>query len=47
MDGIVESDEEGFIASTGLDEVKGKGIYAAAKAVAELMRAEKSEEDGE
>ena len=47
VDVIVDSDETSFIASTGLDEVKGKGIYAAAKAVAELMRAEKSEEDGE
>ena len=36
VEGIVESDEEGFIAATGLDEVAAKGIYAAAKAVAEL-----------
>ena len=36
VDGIVSEDEVGFIASTGLDEVTAKGIYAAAVAVAEL-----------
>ena len=36
VEGIVECDEEGFIASTGLDEVTAKGLYAAAQAVAEL-----------
>ena len=36
VDDIVASDEEGFIASTGLDEVTAKGVYAAAKAVAEF-----------
>lgn len=36
IDGIVAEDEASFIASTGLDEVTAKGIYAAAKAVAEL-----------
>ena len=36
VDGIVSEDEVGFIASTGLDEVTAKGIYAAAAAVAEL-----------
>ncbi len=36
IDGIVGDDEAGFISSTGLDEVTGKGIYAAAKAVAAL-----------
>jgi len=36
VDGIVESDEEEFIASSGLDEVSARGIYAAAQAVAEL-----------
>ena len=36
VDGIVEEDEASFIAATGLDEVSAKGIYAAAKAVAEL-----------
>ena len=36
VEGIVESDEDGFIAATGLDEVTAKGIYAAAQAVAEL-----------
>ncbi len=44
VEGIVDDDETSFIASTGLDEVQGKGIYAAAQAVAELTR---SEEDGE
>ena len=43
VDGIVESDEEGFIASTGLDEVTAKGLYAAAQAVAELT----AQADGE
>ena len=36
VEGIAEDDEASFIASTGLDEVTAKGIYAAAKAVAEL-----------
>ena len=36
VDGIVEEDEASFIAATGLDEVTAKGVYAAAKAVAEL-----------
>lgn len=36
IDGIVEEDEASFIASTGLDEVTAKGVYAAARAVAEL-----------
>ena len=36
VEGIVECDEEGFLASTGLDEVTAKGLYAAAQAVAEL-----------
>ena len=36
VEGIVESDEEGFIGATGLDEVTAKGLYAAAQAVAEL-----------
>ena len=36
VEGIVESDEEGFVAATGLDEVTAKGLYAAAQAVAEL-----------
>ena len=37
VDGILDSDEDSFIASTGLDEVTAKGIYAAAKAVAQLI----------
>lgn len=32
-EGIVEDDEVSFVASTGLDEVTGKGLYAAARAV--------------
>ena len=36
VDGIAEEDEASFIAATGLDEVAAKGIYAAAKAVAEM-----------
>ncbi len=39
IDGIAEEDEPSFIASTGIDEVQAKGIYAAAKAVAELTNA--------
>ncbi len=37
VDGILDSGEEFFIEATGLDEVTAKGIYAAAKAVAELI----------
>ena len=40
IDGIVEEDEASFIASTGLDEVTAKGVYAAAQAVAALTRGE-------
>ncbi len=36
VEGIAEEDEAGFIAATGLDEITAKGVYAAAKAVAEL-----------
>jgi N utilization substance protein A len=36
VDGILETDEEDFAAATGLDDVAAKGIYAAAKAVAEF-----------
>ena len=43
VEGIVESDEEGFIAATGLDDVTATGIYAAAKAVAELIGEEEEE----
>lgn len=35
VEGIIESDEAGFIAATGFDEVTAKGLYAAAQAVAE------------
>ena len=44
IDGIVEEDEASFIASTGLDEVTAKGVYAAAQAVAALTRGEGVEE---
>ena len=40
VEGIVAEDEATFTANTGLDEVTAKGIYAAAKAVAELTSAE-------
>lgn len=40
VEGIVDEDETSFAAMTGLDEVAAKGIYAAAKAVAELTSAE-------
>ena len=36
VEGIAEEDEASFIAATGLDEVAAKGIYAAAKKVAEM-----------
>ena len=36
IDGIAGDDEASFTSATGLDEVTAKGIYAAAKAVAEL-----------
>ena len=45
VEGIVESDEEGFIAATGLDEVTAKGLYAAAQAVAELTGLGGADED--
>ena len=35
VEGIIASDEEGFISATGFDEVTAKGLYAAAQAVAE------------
>lgn len=34
---IAADDEASFIASTGLDEITAKGVYAAAKAVADIM----------
>ena len=45
VDGIAAEDEASFIASTGLDEITAKGVYAAAKAVAELTANESDEED--
>ena len=45
VDGIAEEDEASFIAATGLDEVTAKGVYAAAKAVAELTGGSASEEE--
>ena len=36
IDGIADEDEASFIAATGLDEVTAKGVYAAARAGAEL-----------
>ena len=50
VEGIIESDEAGFIAATGFDEVTAKGLYAAAQAVAEelgLSAAEAGEETEE
>ena len=41
VEGISEEDEASFIANTGIDEVQAKGIYAAAKAVAELTAGDK------
>ena len=45
VEGIAADDEASFLAATGLDEVAGKGIYAAASAVAELTA--KPEADAE
>ena len=45
VDGIAEEDEASFIAATGLDEVTAKGIYAAAKAVAEMMSDDSDSDD--
>ena len=45
VDGIAEEDEASFIAATGLDEVTAKGVYAAAKAVAELTGAAADDEE--
>ena len=47
VEGIVEEDEASFIAATGLDEVTAKGVYAAAKAVAELTGAAVAEPEQE
>ena len=46
IDGIVEEDEASFMAATGLEEVKAKGVYAAAQAVAELTRAAGGDDSG-
>ena len=45
VEGIIESDEEGFIAATGFDEVTAKGLYAAAQAVAEATGLAQAAED--
>ena len=44
VEGVAEEDEASFIAATGLDEVTAKGIYAAAKAVAELTSGGEADE---
>ena len=44
VDGIAEEDEASFMAATGLGEVAAKGIYAAARAVAELTGAKIGDE---
>ena len=44
VDGILETDEADFAAARGLDDVTATGIYAAAKAVAELIGEEEEEE---
>ena len=45
VEGIVGEDEATFVAMTGLDEVTARGIYAAAKAVAELIGGEPAGEE--
>ena len=47
VDGILDSDEDSFVAATGLDEVTAKGVYAAARAVAELIGGYGEESDAE
>ena len=46
VEGIADADEASFLASSGLDEVQAKGVYAAAKAVAALTSG-KAESDAE
>ncbi|MBR7180206.1 MAG: transcription termination factor NusA [Kiritimatiellae bacterium] len=46
VDQIADEDEATFVSATGLDEISAKGVYAAAKAVAELTGAEDAA-DGE
>ncbi len=46
VEGIIESDEEGFIGATGFDEVTAKGLYAAAQAVAEATGLAAEADDG-
>ncbi len=43
VEGIAGDDEASFIAATGIDEVTAKGIYAAAKTVADMMNGEVAE----
>ncbi len=43
VEGIAGDDEASFIAATGIDEVEAKGIYAAAKTVAEMMSGDAAE----
>ena len=45
VEGIADADEASFIASSGLDEVQAKGVYAAAKAVAALTSGKADVED--
>ena len=47
VEDIVAADEPTFISSTALDEVAAKGIYAAAKAVAELTGAAGGDGEGD
>ena len=47
VEGIVDSDEAGFISATGLDEVTAKGIYAAAQAVAKALGVGESSDEEE
>ena len=35
---IAADDEASFMASTGLDEITAKGVYAASQAVADMMK---------
>ena len=46
VEGIADADEANFIASSGLDEVQAKGVYAAAKAVAALTSGGAEAEEG-
>lgn len=46
-EGIAAEDEASFIAATGLNEITAKGVYAAARAVSEMMSGSSDSEEEE